>query len=111
MTKTGGIAVADGLTGRVELFNGRFEFVGQWRAADENLNLAFPPRFRGVACDSKNRLYVTDIQNHCIIRLKLITPDSPLISTESTPVVEEVPTPTPTPDDSVPYGGAGFPIR
>jgi hypothetical protein len=115
VTKSGMIAVADGLTGRVELFNGRFEFVGQWRAADENLNLASPPRFRGLACDSKNRLYVTDIQNNCIIRLKLIKPDQPLISTMRTPVSAEplVPTPTPTPltNDFVPYGGPGFPIR
>jgi hypothetical protein len=109
VTKTGWIAVADGLTGRVELFNGRFEFRGQWKAADENLNLAAPPRFRGVACDSQNRLYVTDIQNNCLIRLKLIKPDSPVIAPKDNPA--PTPIPTPTPDDSSPYGGPGFPIR
>ncbi len=115
MTKTGGIAVADGLSGRVELFNGRFEFLGQWKASDDNVSLASPPRFRGVACDSKNRLYVTDIQNNCIIRLKLIKVEKPLLDQIGIAVAvetpEPTPSPTPTPDDSVPYGGAGFPIR
>jgi hypothetical protein len=115
MLKNGGIAVADGVTGRVELFNGRFEFVGQWRAEDASLKLPAPPKFRGLACDSTGRLYITDIQNNCIIRLKLIKADEPIISTMRTPNPEDtpvpVPTPTPTPDDSSPYGGAGFPIR
>jgi len=114
VTKSGNIVVADGLTGRVEIFNGRFDFIGQWKASDENLGLASPPRFRGLACDSKNRLYVTDIQNNCVIRLKLIKSDQPIISSAvGTEEPTETPfmTPTPTPDDSVPYGGAGFPIR
>ncbi len=113
VTKSGMVAVADGLTGRVEFLNGRWDFVGQWKASEENVKLASPPRFRAVACDSKNRLYVTDIQNNCIIRLKLIKEDQPLISTGGGPAATETPvdTPTPTPDDSIPYGGAGFPIR
>ena len=47
MTKNGSFAVADGLTGRVEIFNGRFDFIGQWKACDENLGLAFPPPISG----------------------------------------------------------------
>ncbi len=86
VTKTKLIAVADGLTGRVNIFNARFEFIGEWRAADEKLNLASPPRFRSLACDSLNRLYITDIQNNCIIRLKPIVPDTALvISGEASP--------------------------
>ncbi len=114
VTKTKLIAVADGLTGRVNIFNARFDFIGEWRAADEKLNLASPPRFRGLACDAQNRIYITDIQNNCIIRLKPIVHDSALvISAGDTPVATETPippTPTPTPDNSIPYGG-GFPIR
>lgn len=113
MTKSGMIAVADGQTGRVEFINGRFDFVGQWRAEDENLKLAAPPRFRGVACDSKNRLYITDIQNNCVIRLKLIKPDEPVIAPAGNPgaTATPLPPPTPTPEDTSPYGGQGFPIR
>ena len=114
VTKSRMIVVADGMAGRVDIFNHRFDFIGEWRAADENLSLASPPRFRGMASDSMNRLYITDIQNNCVIRLKPISPVSPEDSTESTPVVPTEtpvpPTPTPTPDDSSPFGG-GFPIR
>lgn len=115
MTKTGWIAVADGVLDRVNFFNGRFEFVGQWRVSDENLNLASPPHFRGVACDSKNRLYITDIQNNCVIRLKMITVEKPLLDQIGISIAVETPVPTdiptPTPDDSIPFGGSGFPIR
>ncbi len=114
VTKTKMIAVADGLTGRVNIFNARFDFIGEWRAADENMKLASSPRFRGLACDSQNRLYVTDIQNNCVIRLKLIAPNSSPASAENSPVATDTPLPTPTftptPDDASPFGG-GFPIR
>jgi streptogramin lyase len=114
VTKGKLIAVADGLTGRVNIFNARFDFISEWRAADENLNLASPPHFRGLACDSQNRIYITDIQNNCIIRLKpVIAPDALTITAGDTPVATETPvppTPTPTPEDSSPFGG-GFPIR
>jgi streptogramin lyase len=112
VTKGKLIVVADGLTGRVNIFNARFDFISEWRAADETLNLASPPHFRGMACDSQNRIYITDIQNNCIIRLKPVTaPDALTISGGDTPVATETPVPpTPTPEDSSPFGG-GFPIR
>lgn len=114
VTKTGMIAVADGVTGRLEIFNkSPFEFFGEWRAEDVKMGLAAPPRFRGMACDSQNRIYVTDTQNDCVIRLKLIKADEPLIQIDVTPHPSAIPTPTftPTPDDSSPFGGQGFPIR
>ncbi len=114
VTKTGLVIVADGVTGRLEIFNkSPFEFYGEWRATDEKLNLPFPPHFRGVACDSQNRLYITDIQNDCVIRLKLAEADEPFIQINVTPVPTEAPSPTftPTPDDSIPFEGQGFPIR
>ncbi len=114
VTKTGLVVVADGVTGRLEIFNkSPFEFYGEWRAEDEKLNLASPPHFRGLACDSQNRLYVTDIQNDCVIRLKLVQTDQPFIQINVTPVLSPTPVPTftPTPDESMPFGGQGFPIR
>ncbi len=101
IAKSGMIAVTDGTTGRVEFFNNRFEFIGQWSAKDEILNQSYNPRYRGIACDDQNRLYLTDMQNNEIVRIKPIKPpDTP------TP-----PTATPTPLDNNPYGGNGFPIR
>src|SRR5262249_46301100 len=98
---SGLIAVTDGGTGRVEFFNNRFEYIGQWTAKDEILSQGFNPRFRGIAFDKDNRLYVADMQDCVIVRLKLIK--APV---ELTPLA-----PTPTPQDTNPYGGPGFPIR
>ncbi len=104
ITHTGPIAVVDGLTGRVEFFNNRFEFIGQWRAKDDILNQSYAPHFRGIACDSQDRLYVTDIHNNAIIRSRLIKARAD----QATPTP---PVPTPTPVDTNPYGGVGYPIR
>jgi len=107
----GVIAVVDGVSARVEFFNHRFEFIGQWQDDEPDMNPASHPHFRGIACDSKNRLYLTDIQNDRIVRLKVIkdevqvTPGAPTSTPTNTPI------PTPTPEDTNPYGGVGFPIR
>ncbi len=100
LTQTGMIAVTD--KGRVQFLNGRFEFVGQWPGKDEISDASYDPRFYGIACDKDNRLYVTDRKNNCLLRLKLTKPpETPVITFK----------PTPTPQDSDPYGGIGFPIR
>jgi len=100
ITNTGMVAMVDGPTGRVEFFNNRFEFISQWKAKDEILTPNYAPKFRGIAHDSQDRLYVTDIQNNSILRLRLVTsPDTP------TP-----PTKTPTPVDNNPTAATGFPL-
>ena len=110
ITPSGVAAIADGSSGRVLFYNSRngdFEFLGEWRAKDEILNTNYTPRFRGIACDDQNRIYVTDIQNDAVLRLKPISKEA-----ESPPTpTPEPPTFTPTPQDANPYGGAGFPIR
>jgi hypothetical protein len=114
VTKTGLVVVAGGVTGRLEIFNKcPCEFFGEWQPEDFKLGLASPPHFRGLARDSQNRLYITDIQNDCVIRLKLVEAEQPLIQINVTPVPSPtaVPTDTPPPDGSMPYGGQGFPIR
>jgi tripartite motif-containing protein 71 len=107
ITPTGIIAIADGASGRVVFYNSRngdFECLGEWRAKDEILNQDYKPRFRGITCDTQNRLYVTDVQNNCILRLK------PLKFAEQQTNLP-TPRPTSTPVDNNPYGGVGFPIR
>jgi tripartite motif-containing protein 71 len=97
-------AIADGFGGRVIFYNSRngdFEVIGQWKAKDEILNDNYDPKFCGIAADAQNRLYITDINNDCIIRL------APL-KYQVTPT-QFTPTPTPAPVD--PYGGVGYPIR
>ncbi len=104
ITKDGLIAITDGPTGRVEFFNHRFEFIGQWSAKDDILNDNFHPHFRGIAADSQGRLYITDVQDNAIVRIKPIkVPDA----ADTPPPL----TPTPTPLEADPYGGQGFPIR
>jgi tripartite motif-containing protein 71 len=104
ITKDGVIAITDGMTGRVEFFNHRFDFIGQWTAKDDILNANYHPHFRGITADSQGRLYLTDIQNDVIVRIKPV----------KGPEVINTPTrlpPTPTPPETDPYGGQGFPIR
>ena len=104
VTPAGLIAVTDGVTGRVEFFNARFEYIGRWRAKDEIVNPDYKPHFRGIAADSNNQLYVTDMQNGVILRLRPAQPANP-------GPLQAPPTATPTPPDTSPYGGAGYPIR
>ncbi len=107
VTPSGLAAIADGGSGRVVFYNSRngdFEFLGEWRAKDEILNANYAPRFRAVASDSQNRVYVTDIQNNAVVRLR------PVKQPENQDTPTPIP-PTPTPADQNPYGGAGFPIR
>jgi tripartite motif-containing protein 71 len=107
ITKKGVIAITDGTTGRVEFFNHRFEFMGQWTAKEDILNANYHPRIRGIACDDQNRLYLADMQNNAIIRIKPVSaPEAENTPTPAAPLI-----PTPTPPDNDPYGGAGFPIR
>ncbi len=100
MTKDGLIAITDGF-GRVEFFNHRFEFIGQWIAKDEILTANYKPKFHGIAADTQGRFYITDNQNGAVIRIKPI-------AVQDTPIPTK---PTPTQTDNNPYGGNGFPIR
>jgi streptogramin lyase len=109
INKEGQIAVVDGLTARVEFFNNRFEFLGQWRAKDDILNTNYAPRFRGIACDSQDRLYLTDTQNDCVVRLKPLK-NQPTPTAAPTSSANALPTPTAVPEDSTPYG-KDYPIR
>jgi tripartite motif-containing protein 71 len=107
VTPAGIIAIADGASGRVVFYNSRngdFECLGEWRAKDEILNADYKPRFRGITCDTQNRLYITDVKNNAILRLK------PLKVSEQESNLPP-PKPTSTPVDNNPYGGVGFPIR
>ncbi len=111
INKEGKIAVVDGLTGRVEFFNNRFEFLGEWRAKDDILTPGYAPRYRGIACDSQDRLYITDMQGNSVVRLKPIkAPSVESLTPTPSHSEQDLVTPTPTPDDSQPYGG-GYPIR
>ena len=108
ITPSGIAAIADGGSGRVVFYNSRngdFEFLGEWRAKEDILNENYAPRFRAVACDPQNRLYVTDTQNNAVIRLKPAKVESEATPTPPPPI------PTPTPPESNPFGGVGYPIR
>jgi len=105
ITKDDGlIAVTDGSTGRVEFFNHRFEFIGQWTAKEDILNENYHPHFRGIATDREGRIYLTDIQNNAIVRIRPLK--APEVMNTPLPL-----TPTPTPPEAVPYSDQGFPIR
>jgi sugar lactone lactonase YvrE len=99
----GMIAVTDGLTGRVEIFNNRFEYIGRWRSKDDIVNKDYTPRFRGIDSDKDGNLYVTDMQNSVILRLKPAAP--------KTPGLLDTPLPTPTAAQADPFSGGGYPIR
>lgn len=102
VTPSGLIAVSDGVSGRVQFFNQRFEYVGEWRAMDRIASKDFHPRFRGLAADAQNRLYIADAGNHRILRLK------PLFKETFLP--EAKTTPSPQVEDRF-YGGQGYPVR
>jgi DNA-binding beta-propeller fold protein YncE len=101
VTPEGWIAVADGSGGRLLLYNHRYEYLGEWRAVDDPGWKGPPPRFRGVASDAESRLYLTDLANHRIVRIR------PLQKVSVAPV--RVPTQAPKQDNL--YGGPGFPVR
>jgi DNA-binding beta-propeller fold protein YncE len=100
---SGMIAMADGLTGRVEFFNNRFEYIGRWRSKDDMVNKDYIPHFRGLAVDKDGNLYVTDMQNSVLIRLKP--------TAQKTPGLLDTPVPTPTVAEAAPFSGGGYPIR
>ena len=110
VNRRGQVAIVDGQTGRVEFFNSMFEFLGEWNAKDDILSVSYAPRYRGIACDSQNRLYLTDLQNDCIVRLRPLKNSSP---GQSLPQSTTAPltSPNPTPEDAAPYEGVGYPIR
>jgi streptogramin lyase len=103
VTKEGWVAIVDGQNDGINFYNsrnGEYEFIGMWRAKDDIISPNYDPHFRAIACDAENRLYLTDIKNNAVIRLK--------------PIKEDVivpPTPTPTTVTSSPYSGNGYPIR
>jgi hypothetical protein len=103
-TQKGWIAIVDGLNARLEFFDNSFWFIGQWRAKDNILNQSYSPHYRAITRDSQDRLYISDIHNNSILRLRLIK--EPLLSSHP-----PTPVPTPTPVDTNPYGGVGYPIR
>jgi hypothetical protein len=105
VTKEGWVAIVDGQNDGINFYNsrnGEYEFIGMWRAKDNIISPNYDPHYRSIACDAQDRLYLTDIKNNVIIRLK------PINKGESSQLP---PTPTPTPSAASPYGGNGYPIR
>jgi streptogramin lyase len=105
VTKEGWVAIVDGQNNGINFYNsrnGQYEFIGMWRAKDEIISPNYSPHFKAIACDAQDRLYLTDIKNNEIIRLK------PINNGETSLLP---PTPTPTPVVVSPYGGNGYPIR
>jgi streptogramin lyase len=116
VSRGGLVAIVDGLTARVEFFNSLFEFLGEWRAKDDILSVSYSPRYRGAVFDSQDRLYLTDLQNNCIVRLRPLAffpskaPPSSSANRSAQPNGPALPIPTLTPEDSTPYG-QDYPIR
>jgi tripartite motif-containing protein 71 len=105
VTKEGWVAIVDGQNNGINFYNsrnGQYEFIGMWRAKDDIISPNYSPHYRAIACDAQDRLYLTDIKNNQIIRLK------PINKGEASQLP---PTPTPTPAVVSPYGGNGYPIR
>ncbi len=103
VTPVGVAAIADGTSGRVMFYNSRdglYEYLGRWRAKDEIVSPAFQPKFRGIASDPENRIYVTDIHDNVILRLKPLQPFTPV-----------APAATPTSKPESPYSGQDFPLQ
>ncbi len=104
VTRDGTVVVTDGMTGRVEFFDQHFDFIGQWTAKDDILDDNYHPHFRAIVADAQSRLYITDIQNDAIVRIKPLKAPAVLNTTSSR-------APTPTPVEAEPYSDQGFPIR
>ena len=105
VTKEGWVAIVDGQNDGINFYNsrnGEYEFVGMWRAKDNIISPNYDPHYRSIACDAQDRLYLTDVKNNLIIRLKPINKGE---------LSQLPPTPTPTPSAASPYGGNGYPIR
>jgi streptogramin lyase len=104
VTKDGWVAIVDGQNEGINFYNsrnGQYEFIGMWRVKDDIITPKYEPRFMGIACDADDRIYLTDVKNNTIVRLK------PLAEKDAA----FPPTPTPSPIVSSPYGGNGYPIR
>ncbi len=101
VTRSRLLAIADG--DRVDFYNGNtgdFEYLGRWKAGSHWTGLKNGARFHGITSDRMNRIYLTDVNNNWVVRLR---PEK----TFRPPYVE----PTPTPEATSPYGGQDFPIR
>ena len=101
VTPSGLIAIVDGVNARVVFLNNRFEPIGSWKVDDRVPAGKEKPQLRGIASDRSGCLYVTDMQNHRILKLKPGKCQAPVDTSR----------PTPTPDDEGPYGGPGYPVR
>jgi DNA-binding beta-propeller fold protein YncE len=97
----GWLAVVDGVNGRVLFYNNRFEYISDWRATKDPSWKLPAPHFRGIAFDSKSRLYLTDIANNVVVRLQ---------PQRKVPVLIPKDTPIPASQQGL-YGGQGFPVR
>ena len=94
-------AVVDRESGRVEFFNQRCEYLGEWRSRPEELLKTSTLHFSGVSSDHDGRLYLTGTKNNVVIRLKPQNIESPHYHFK-----------TPTQTNAVaPYGGQGYPVR
>jgi tripartite motif-containing protein 71 len=101
ITPTGLIAIVDGTNARVVFLNNRFEPIGDWRTDSTVPATKEAPRFRGIASDRQGLLYLTDMANHRVLRLKPLKVQGFTGSAR----------PTPTPTDADVFGGPGYPVR
>lgn len=104
VTKESWVAIVDGQNDGINFYNarnGEYEFIGMWRAKDDITTPNYDPHYVGIACDDQDRLYLTDVKNNAVVRLKPLKENATII----------LATPTPTPVDVSPYGGNNYPIR
>jgi DNA-binding beta-propeller fold protein YncE len=102
VTPTGLIAIAD--IDRVDFYDGddgEFEYVGRWIAGRHWAGLKTGPKFHGITCDRLSRIYLTDVNNNWVVRLRPLGPTEPRVPRK----------PTPIPANISPYEGQDYPIR
>src|SRR5665213_376451 len=99
-TPMGKIAIVD--INCVDFYDGRdgeYEYLGRWKAGSHWAKSA--PKFHGITSDRQSRIYLTDVANNWIVRLRPLGPHDAVLPLN----------PTPTPENVSPYGGNGYPIR
>ncbi len=102
ITPTRLVAIADG--DHVDFYNGdddEFEYLGRWKAGRRWAGLKNSPRFHGITSDRFSRIYLTDITNNWVVRIRPVAAAPPRFPND----------PTPTPESPSPYDGNGYPIR
>jgi hypothetical protein len=102
VTPTRLVAIAD--RDCVDFYNGDdgyFEFLGKWKAGKSWAGSKNGPRFRGITSDRQSRIYLTDVANNWVVRIRPMVTAPPRLPKD----------PTPTPDESAPFEGQGYPIR